>query len=212
VAWNPAGTHVAAPCIGSEVRILDLSQIYRDESRDGDASLAFDVGQTGELVLQFTDITQNLGGNRLRGVPVNDPSWDYDPASDSDGSGQCYLTQNEMGNTDVDNGAVQLISPTLDLSGGDVTISYDYYLYLTNTDGSDRLLVEIDGNDGAGPWVEIARHDTNGGLSWRSHVIEQADLDAREADRIFRLLMGDNVEERRRFIEENAVNVKNLDV
>jgi DNA gyrase subunit B len=42
--------------------------------------------------------------------------------------------------------------------------------------------------------------------------LEQADLDAREADRIFRLLMGDNVEQRRRFIEENATNVKNLDV
>jgi len=42
--------------------------------------------------------------------------------------------------------------------------------------------------------------------------LEQADLDAREADRIFRLLMGENVEERRRFIEDNAVNVKNLDV
>ena len=43
--------------------------------RDGviaDASLAFDVGDTGELVLQFTDITQQLGGNRLRGVPVDD--------------------------------------------------------------------------------------------------------------------------------------------
>jgi DNA gyrase subunit B len=42
--------------------------------------------------------------------------------------------------------------------------------------------------------------------------LEQADLDAREADRIFRLLMGDNVEDRRRFIEDNAINVKNLDV
>ncbi|MCK4658931.1 MAG: DNA gyrase subunit B [Phycisphaerae bacterium] len=41
---------------------------------------------------------------------------------------------------------------------------------------------------------------------------EQLDIDAREADRIFRVLMGDNVDQRRRFIEENAINVKNLDV
>ena len=40
----------------------------------------------------------------------------------------------------------------------------------------------------------------------------RADLDAREADRILRLLMGDNVQDRGRFIEANAVNVKNLDV
>ncbi|KTF38848.1 TonB-dependent siderophore receptor [Xanthomonas vesicatoria] len=42
------------------------------QSQIGDASLAFDVGDTGELTLQYTDITQNLGGNRLRGVPVDD--------------------------------------------------------------------------------------------------------------------------------------------
>ncbi|MBD9369771.1 TonB-dependent receptor [Xanthomonas sp. XNM01] len=59
------------------------------ESVIGDASIAFDVGQTGELVLQFTDITQNLGGNRLRGVPVNDAGqfltsrrWNHNEASD----------------------------------------------------------------------------------------------------------------------------------
>ncbi|MCH8151005.1 MAG: hypothetical protein IH830_01365, partial [Planctomycetes bacterium] len=79
-----------------------------------------------------------------RGVPVNDPGWDYDPASDSDGSGQCYLTQNQAGNTDVDAGNVLLTSPSMDMSGGNITISYDYYLRLTNTDGGvDRMLVEI---------------------------------------------------------------------
>jgi len=49
-------------------------------------------------------------------------------------------------------------------------------------------------------------------ISEDSTDLEQADLDAREADRIFRLLMGENVEDRRRFIEDNATNVKNLDV
>ncbi|MHC4089699.1 MAG: S8 family serine peptidase, partial [Planctomycetota bacterium] len=148
------------------------------------------TAEVGEFVTVFAENFEtdqgwsavNLGatsGDWQRGVPVDDPGWAYDPASDSDGSGQCYLTQNEIGNTDVDGGAVRLISPTIDMSAGQITISYDYYAYLTNTTGGvDLLLVEIDGNDGAGPWIEIARHDTDGGLSWRSQVIEQADLDA----------------------------------
>jgi len=41
---------------------------------------------------------------------------------------------------------------------------------------------------------------------------EQFQVDAREADRIFSILMGENVEARRQFIEANALNVKRLDV
>ncbi len=124
--------------------------------------------------------TQILGatsGQWQRGVPVNDPNWDYDPESDADGSGQCYLTQNEVGNTDVDDGAVRLVSPVIDMSQGGIIISYDYYLFLTDAAGGvDKLLVEINSDGGVGTWTEIARHDTDGGLYWRHNEITEADL------------------------------------
>jgi aminopeptidase YwaD len=113
-----------------------------------------------------TEILGASSGQWQRGVPVNDPGWDYDPATDADGSGQCFLTQNQTGNTDVDDGAVRLISPVFALSENG-TIAYDYYLYLNNTAGGvDRLLVEINSDGGVGSWTEIARHDQNGGLNW----------------------------------------------
>jgi hypothetical protein len=155
----------------------------------GDAPTGLHATLVGTyLTIMLDDFQSDLGwtaanlgassGDWQRGTPVNDSGWDYDPITDSDGSGQCYLTQNETGNTDVDDGAVELTSPAIDMTAGNVTISYDYFLRLTETAGGvDRLLVEIDSNDGAGPWTEIARHDTNGGLGWRSHVISQADLD-----------------------------------
>ena len=123
---------------------------------------------------------ENLGatsGDWDCGVPVNDPDWAYDPISDADGSGSCYLTYNDLGNTDVDNGSVRLTSPVINLTGGGM-ISYDYYLYLTVDDGVDRILVEINNNGGSGMWYEIARHDTDGGTGWRHHVIYPDDLAA----------------------------------
>lgn len=42
------------------------------DSRIADAGFAFDVGATGELLLQYTDIQQDLAANRLRGVPASD--------------------------------------------------------------------------------------------------------------------------------------------
>ncbi len=41
---------------------------------------------------------------------------------------------------------------------------------------------------------------------------EQASIDSAEADRIFSILMGEDVESRKQFIETNAIHVKSLDV
>ncbi len=142
----------------------------------------------GDAVAVFSDnfendqgwFAENPGattGDWQRGVPINDPLWAYDPIADSDGSGRCFVTQNSVGNTDVDGGSVRLTSPEFDLTGGNIIVKYDYFQYLTDTtSGLDNLVVEING--GAGPWIEIARHETNGGLTWRHNEIDQAELDA----------------------------------
>lgn len=118
-----------------------------------------------------TSVNGASSGGWDRGVPVNDPNWDYDPASDYDGSGSCYLTQNVNGNTDVDGGSVTLTSPTLDTSIGGISLSYAYYLHLTLTQGNDLLLVEMSNNGDAGPWFTLASHSTSGGLSWRTNLL-----------------------------------------
>jgi choice-of-anchor B domain-containing protein len=125
-----------------------------------------------------TAIQGATSGQWQRGVPVNDPGWAYDPLADADGSGQCWLTQNALGNTDVDGGSVLLTSPQLDLSGGDLAIGYDYYFNADNPAATDRLQVQASGNGDAGPWIQVALHNVPGGTAWRSHTIFPADLQA----------------------------------
>jgi hypothetical protein len=126
-----------------------------------------------------TAVLAATSGQWQRGVPVNDPSWEYDPVADGDGSGQCFLTQNEAGNTDVDGGAVELTSPALALQGlSDVSISYLYYLNLTNESGTDLLRVSVSTNGLAGPFVNVVSHGSNGDLTWREHTLTSADLSA----------------------------------
>ena len=57
-------------------------------------------------------------------------------------------------------------------------MTYDYYLRLTNEDGTDHLLVEISPTDGGAPWTEISRQDTDGGLAWRNVSIDRPTIAA----------------------------------
>ena len=114
-------------------------------------------------------------GGWQRGVPVNDPGTAFDPPSDFDGSGQCWLTGNALGNSDVDGGSVILTSPALNLVGTGQTISYAYWLRLSNTNGVDMLRVEVSSNGTSGPWITVATHTTDATV-WRTHAVDAATM------------------------------------
>jgi hypothetical protein len=121
-------------------------------------------------------VPENLGataGDWERGVPVNGSP--FDPRADADGSGRCYVTGNQ-GSENVDNGAVRLTSPALDLSLGNVGITYQYYAFITDV-SHDFLTVEISPAGDAGPWTEIAVH-ASGGTQWHDHEITGVEIEA----------------------------------
>lgn len=117
------------------------------------------------------------GGMWQRGVPAGDGTRG-DPTSDYDGSGQCWLTQNGAGNTDVDNGTTRLISPVL-ATGGRSDLLVGYALWYTNHAGlaphEDHFIVRVSG-DGGGSWVQADVVGPVTASGWQVRSFRPADL------------------------------------
>ena len=119
-------------------------------------------------------------GTWERGVPSGDGDRG-DPLADGDGSGQCYLTANGSGNTDVDGGTTTLTSPTMDAVGnGDAAAAFiSYYRWYSNDVGnspaSDIFVVDISNNNGQS-WVNLetvgpSGFEVSGGWFQKSFLI-----------------------------------------
>ncbi len=90
-------------------------------------------------------------GEWQRGVPVGGGDR-QDPATDADGSGQCYVTGNTDGNFDIDSGSTTLTSPVLDASAPNASLAYSRWFVSTGTD--DTMVVQVSDDDGAS-WVTL---------------------------------------------------------
>ena len=106
-----------------------------------------------------------------RGVPAGDGTRG-DPTTDYDGSGQCWLTGNAPGDSDVDGGPTRLWSPSFNLSAA-ARPMMSYARWFTNDTGDDVMLVELSNNFGS-TWSIV--ESVPNSVGWQFRYVKVSDV------------------------------------
>lgn len=107
-----------------------------------------------EADLNWTVTGNATTGQWERGLPAGGGNRG-DPPADADGSGFCYLTGNQPGDSDVDNGSTVLTSPLIQATPAkNQAAILSYYRWFDNGGEDDSLFVEIS-NDGGQNWLTL---------------------------------------------------------
>jgi murein tripeptide amidase MpaA len=107
-----------------------------------------------DLGWTITNDPSLTSGAWQRGVPPGSGQVGA-PLADFDGSGKCFVTDNRVGNYDVDGGPTRITSPVLDLSSfEDPILRYARWIYCDDAlpPSQDFLNVEIS-SDGGATWA-----------------------------------------------------------
>jgi hypothetical protein len=125
----------------------------------GQLASSFDDDFETDQGWTVTDAGGLTDGQWQRGHPIPNTVCDRgNPGDDADGSGQCFVTDNDPGacDSDVDNGSTILTSPVMDASQGEPVVGYWRWFSTTAGDSpfQDVFVVEVSG-DGGSSWIEL---------------------------------------------------------
>jgi hypothetical protein len=136
--------------------------------------------------VQSTAIT---GGAWERGNPAGDGTRG-DPTDDHDGSGACWLTGNQAGNSDVDGGPTRLASPTINMSqGGNIIVNYALWMHNANDNDGDHIRVEVSNNNGQ-TWHYV--HSVSETSGWDVYSFRVSDFIGATSQMKLRFIVSDN--------------------
>lgn len=152
------------------------SDVY--SSAVGVRELVFADDFEADLGWTVTNGPELMGGAWERGVPVGGGDRS-DPPTDYDGSGSCYVTGNQDGDSDVDKDWTRLTSPVIDLSGGgDAVVEFAFWYRNDHGDNANGdYFITSFSDDGGLTWVPA---DTVGPraplpVGWHRRTITVAD-------------------------------------